>query len=100
MKSRSLRRHHAERIKEKFRRVARKIWNLGWNHTKKNEPPKSPVPPKQEDPRVVGIAASTHCVGCSCYMCGNPRKYFGEITIQEKIADINEKEQLEDVKKQ
>jgi hypothetical protein len=21
---------------------------------------------------------------CSCWMCGNPRKYFGELTIQEK----------------
>lgn len=31
---------------------------------------------------------------CSCYMCGNPRKWFGEKTRQEKIADINEKEQL------
>jgi hypothetical protein len=27
--------------------------------------------------------ASTHCVPCSCSMCGNPRRYFGAITIQE-----------------
>jgi len=99
MKSRSIRRHHAKRIKEKFRRVVRKIWNLGWNYNKNNELPKSPVPPKQEDPKMVGKAASTHCAECSCPGCGNPRRHFGEITIQEKIAEINEKEQLEDVKK-
>ena len=23
---------------------------------------------------------------CSCYMCGNPRKHFEEITLQEKKA--------------
>ena len=23
---------------------------------------------------------------CSCWMCGNPRKYFGKMTIQEKKA--------------
>ncbi|MBM4341590.1 MAG: hypothetical protein FJ110_18850 [Deltaproteobacteria bacterium] len=23
---------------------------------------------------------------CSCWMCGNPRKYLGELTIQEKKA--------------
>ena len=27
---------------------------------------------------------------CSCIWCGNPRKWFGEKTRQEKIADINE----------
>lgn len=25
-----------------------------------------------------------HLAICSCYTCGNPRKHFGEITIQEK----------------
>ena len=24
---------------------------------------------------------------CSCYMCGNPRKYFNERTMQEKKSD-------------
>ena len=27
---------------------------------------------------------------CSCWMCGNPRKYFGEVTRQEKMAEIRE----------
>jgi len=25
-------------------------------------------------------------------MCGNPRKFFGNLTVQEKIADITERE--------
>ena len=29
---------------------------------------------------------------CSCYMCGNPRKHFGEKTIQEKKFDQSSKE--------
>lgn len=29
---------------------------------------------------------------CSCYMCGNPRKYFNEKTMQEKRADLYEYE--------
>ncbi len=25
---------------------------------------------------------------CSCYMCGNPRRHFGELTVQERRAAI------------
>ena len=28
---------------------------------------------------------------CSCWMCGNPRKYFSELTIQEKRFAATEK---------
>ena len=28
-----------------------------------------------------------HITVCSCYMCGNPRKWFGEKTMQEKRRD-------------
>ena len=39
----------------------------------------------ENDPRIVGMTAHTpKC--CSCYMCGNSRKHFGEITIQERRA--------------
>lgn len=24
---------------------------------------------------------------CSCWMCGNPRKYFGELTVQERRVE-------------
>jgi hypothetical protein len=42
-----------------------------------------------DDPARVGKWASTHGKPCSCYMCGNPRRHFGEKTRQELIADIN-----------
>ena len=32
---------------------------------------------------------------CSCYMCGNPRKYYGDVTLQERRAAIDEMEQRE-----
>lgn len=25
---------------------------------------------------------------CSCWMCGNPRKFFGEATLQEQKSDL------------
>lgn len=32
-----------------------------------------------------------HLASCSCYMCGNPRKYFGDLTVQElKHQDYSE----------
>lgn len=34
---------------------------------------------------------------CSCYMCGNPRKYFKEKTRQEEIFDLSSTEQIEDI---
>ena len=36
-----------------------------------------------ETPIQKGKLANTGTL-CSCYMCGNPRKYFGEETIQER----------------
>lgn len=43
------------------------------------------------------IALSRHSVRtkCSCISCGNPRKWWGERTIKEKVAEINHYEQLE-----
>lgn len=37
--------------------------------------------------REVGIASKTK-KSCSCWMCGNPRKYKGEKTKQEKLMEI------------
>lgn len=31
---------------------------------------------------------SNHLAKCSCWMCGNPRKYFNEKTIQERKHKI------------
>lgn len=31
-----------------------------------------------------------HIQHCSCHMCGNPRKHFGEVTMQEKRQALRE----------
>ena len=36
-------------------------------------------------------------VPCSCWRCGNPRKWFGERTRKEIEAEIDYREQLEEV---
>lgn len=40
-----------------------------------------------ENPRIVGLNANNRQI-CSCYMCGNPRRYFGLKTMQELRRDI------------
>lgn len=63
----ALNRHHDKRIRKK----AEWILVNSWGH-------------EEIDERKVGITASTHGKPCSCMACGNPRKYFGEVTVQEK----------------
>ena len=41
-----------------------------------------------ETPRMIGIKAHTPAM-CSCHMCGNPRKYWKEKTIQERRNESN-----------
>jgi len=36
--------------------------------------------------RLIGIRSHSPKL-CSCWMCGNPRKYFNEKTVQEKRND-------------
>lgn len=66
-KKRALRRHHYNRLKVK----RRFYWSGDW---------------KALDERQRGLVVDTPCP-CSCWMCGNPRRYFGELTIQEKRHD-------------
>ncbi len=40
----------------------------------------------RSDARASGKLAHTRQL-CSCWMCGNPRRYFGEITLQERRAE-------------
>lgn len=68
---RALRRHHMERMKQKATRL------YGGYAAGR--------------PKSIGRLANTR-VPCSCYMCGNPRKHFLEITKQEKLADIEARE--------
>ena len=61
---RALRRHHRERLKRK-----RASYWLGYTW---------PM-----DERLLGMVVSTPHP-CSSYCCGNPRKWFGELSIQER----------------
>lgn len=69
MKKRSIRRHHLNRMKNKAKKV---YWF--------NEPDKA-------------ITLANHLASCSCSICGNPRKYYKEKTIQEKKFEISCKEE-------
>lgn len=70
---RALRRHHSERRKRWVRRNLQHYF----------------LDPSQPEPRRVGLYAETPKV-CSCWMCGNPRKHFGELTFQEQRAPADE----------
>jgi hypothetical protein len=69
MEGRAIRRAHKVRLKK-----ARKNW---WGHDPLSE-------------KLIGLAIDTPAT-CSCWMCGNPRKHFGERTIQERrqMQDID-----------
>ncbi len=66
---RALRRHHYRRLKRKRERFRRDV---------------SSAPTGPHD---LGMAVATP-KGCSCWMCGNPRRYFREKTLQERKADL------------
>jgi hypothetical protein len=70
-RSLAYRRHHRERIKAKRIRQFRKYG-------------KELV----EDPKSLGKLIRTP-KPCSCAMCGNPRKHFGEKTLQEKKQKLD-----------
>ncbi len=65
MKLRAIRRHHELRIKQRV-----KEYYSGAH---------------RGDPRRIGIIAHSRQL-CSCFMCGNPRKWLNEPTRQERIA--------------
>lgn len=77
-RTRAERRHYAQKAKDKTRRILK-----GWSWSGEGEP---------TELRVAKMS-QTHCVNCSCYMCGNPRKYYDDITIQEKKAKEDYEEQ-------
>lgn len=39
---------------------------------------------------------ANHLAVCSCWMCGNPRRHLGEITMQERRAELRARDQLGD----
>ena len=73
MRSKAWRRHQEEKKKSKIQ----KIFNFG-NWWSLND---------DDSKRLIGVRAHSPKL-CSCWMCGNPRKYFNEKTIQEKRNEI------------
>ena len=53
-------------------------------------------PLEQEDLTIVAKKRANHLKGCSCHMCGNPRKYFNDLTLQERAAAISMEEGIEE----
>jgi hypothetical protein len=64
-------RRHTEKVRKQ--RTVRIILRMA--------PPEHPP-----TPRDIGHMAAVHGAACSCHMCGNPRKYFGEETFQERLS--------------
>lgn len=69
---RSIRRHHRNRLKKK----RKNYWGDRLEENSKHLVIDTPTP-------------------CSCFMCGNPRKHWNESTRQEKSADIEFKDTLQ-----
>lgn len=65
---RALRRHHRQRVKNN----RKKYWT---------------VFPHEESPKRLGIITTTPCI-CSCWMCGNPRKYYKNSKAGMKTSEI------------
>lgn len=80
MSKRAERRHHLERMKQKARRIYRR-WGLRsyWIGRRSKEDREAEL----EDEARRAERVANHIKNCSCYMCGNPRKWHGELTIQE-----------------
>lgn len=51
---------------------------------------------KQIYPHDEHATSANHLAMCSCYMCGNPRKWWNSKTRQEIIADLAFVDQLEE----
>ncbi|WP_419173456.1 hypothetical protein [Victivallis lenta] len=47
------------------------------------------------DSREIGRLAGCHCRPCSCFMCGNPRKFFSELSLQERRVEIDFQEEVQ-----
>jgi len=78
---RSLRRHHAKRIKKKRTYLLKRWYSDMYDNLRE---------------RKQGMLTHTG-TPCSCWACGNPRKFFGEKTLSEHRAILNEKDALIDL---
>jgi hypothetical protein len=70
--NRAKRRHHRFRAREKAKRVLK--WLMGDHYDSES-----------------ATKRAEHMASCSCSMCGNPRKFFGEETRPESVDAEPEK---------
>jgi len=70
---RAMRRHHVERLKAKWKRIARMEQAVQQDAN---------IDTALKD-RMLGMFVHTRRL-CSCWMCGNPRKHTGLRTLQER----------------
>lgn len=85
--SRAMNRHHYQRTKN----------NRKFNY---GRTPRDFQEMSLRDPRLpqrcIGKSARTPAL-CSCPLCGNPRKYFGHVTMAELKVEISEGEYREQI---
>jgi len=79
---RAERRHHYNRLKK------RRVEHNYWGQFKDNDTSPWTKPN-------LGMAVNTSC-NCSCTMCGNPRRHFGERTLAERRNEDSIKDQIID----
>jgi len=72
-RKRALRRHQRDRIRRYIERVLTPVGFV---------------------PRELVCKHINTRVPCSCWMCGNPRRYFHERTRQERLAEIDQEQML------
>ncbi len=83
--NRAVRRHHVQRLKLK----RKNYWGYGPNGHRQGHP----VMPPNRLGQVV-----KHPAVCSCWMCGNDRKYFGHVSVGERRSIDVLAEELKDLK--
>ena len=76
MKDRAYRRHHNARM---LRRAKRKLTE--WGGTEWAE--------------IAAARWANNMAKCSCYMCGNPRRHFNQLTFQEQRSKLLERDYYE-----
>ena len=87
MSKRALRRHHSIRMKAKARRVAA----FSWGYSISNQPLD-----RIEMMMRYAERNCNHLARCSGYCCGNPRKWFKDLKLQEIKFNIIANEQESD----
>ena len=86
-RKRSYRRFQARKAKKQAELLYR-IWRVG------DAPPSEPEERFRQ--QWVGMMAGCHGVPCSCFMCGNGRKFRNELTLAEKRSQQSMRDILKD----